>query len=352
MSSLKDKIKKKRQDVDDDDVAAPDEVSRCKRRKKEKKERKRAAAAAAAVAADSDSAADSNSDADAAPAPTPAPKEKKEKKRATDDGDAAPAPTPALAPDDKAARKAAKKARRKAKEAAADTPAAPTAPAPADEAPAASPEDETARTVYCEGLRYDEKEEDVKAFFEAHGAVKELRLPRYQDSGRLRGYGHIEYETVESAAAALKASGAELGGRYVTVKESKAKASATSWTPRPRPDGCRTVFVKNLPYDTLSETLRRTFEKFGKISDVRLAVHNDTQRQKGFGYVTFVKETSAEAAVSGQGDVKVRGRAVYVDYDAAGAGPKASFRAATGQPWAKTKAGKSFKKAQRGAGYT
>jgi nucleolin len=345
MSSLKDKIKKKRKDVDDDDVAAPDEVSRCKRRKKEKKERKRAAAAAAAAAAGSDSGSDS----DAAPAP----KEKKEKKRAaTDNEGAAPAPTPALAPDDKAARKAAKKARRKAKEAAADTPAAPTAPAPDDEAPTASSEDETARTVYCEGLRYDEKEEDVKAFFAAHGAVKELRLPRYQDSGRLRGYGHIEYETVESAAAALKVSGAELGGRYVTVKESKAKAIATSWTPRPRPDGCRTVFVKNLPYDTLPETLRRTFEKFGKISDVRLAVHNDTQRQKGFGYVTFVKETSAEAAVSGQGDVKVRGRAVYVDYDAAGAGPKASFRAATGQPWAKTKAGKSFKKAQRGAGYT
>ena len=42
--------------------------------------------------------------------------------------------------------------------------------------------------------------------------------------------------------------------------------------------------------------LRRSFEKFGKINDVRLAVHNHTQRQKGFGYVTFVNETSAEAA--------------------------------------------------------
>ena len=64
---------------------------------------------------------------------------------------------------------------------------------------------------------------------------------------------------------------------------------------------------------------------------MRLAVHNHTQRQKGFGYVTFVKETSAEAAVRGQGEVRVRGRAVYVDYDAPGGGPKASFRAATGQ---------------------
>ena len=218
-------------------------------------------------------------------------------------------------------------------------------------APAPAPvDDEAARTVYCEGLRYDEAEDDVRAFFEAHGAIKELRLPRYQDSGRLRGYGHVEYESATSAAAALKASGSSLGGRYVTIQPSKAKDQATR-TPRPRPDGCRTIFVKNLPYDIPSDALRRSFEKFGKINDVRLAVHNHTQRQKGFGYVTFVKEASAEAAVRGQGEVTVRGRAVYVDYDAPGGGPKASFRAATGQPWAKTKAGKRFKREQRSAGY-
>ena len=86
-------------------------------------------------------------------------------------------------------------------------------------------------------------------------------------------------------------------------------------------------------------------------ADVRLATWHHTQRQKGFGYVTFVKEAAAEAAVRGQGEVQVRGRAVDADYDAPGGGPKASFRAATGQPWAKTKAGKRFKREQRSAGY-
>ena len=253
----------------------------------------------------------------------------------------------AVATDDDAERKRKKKEKKEKKE----RQKAKALEAPPAEAPAPAPvDDEAARTVYCEGLRYDEAEDDVRAFFAAHGAIKELRLPRYQDSGRLRGYGHVEYESATSAAAALKASGSSLGGRYVTVQPSKAK-DQTTWTPRPRPDGCRTIFVKNLPYDIPSDALRRAFEKFGKINDVRLAVHNHTQRQKGFGYVTFVKETSAEAAVRGQGEVKVRGRAVYVDYDAPGGGPKASFRAATGQPWAKTKAGKRFKREQRSAGY-
>ena len=305
MGSLKDKVRKKKRKDADEAAAAPDEDDKAER-KRRKKEKKRAAAAAAA--------------ADAAP---PAEDDAAARKR----------------------RKKEKKERQKAKAAAAEaTPVAAPAPAPAPV------DDEAARTVYCEGLRYDEAEDDVRAFFEAHGAIKELRLPRYQDSGRLRGYGHVEYESANSAAAALKASGSSLGGRYVTIQPSKAKDQAT-WTPRPRPDGCRTIFVKNLPYDIPSDALRRSFEKFGKINDVRLAVHNHTQRQKGFGYVTFVKETSAEAAVRGQGAVQVRGRAVYVDYDAPGGGPKASFRAATGQPWAKTKAGKRFKRDQRSAGY-
>ena len=305
MGSLKDKVRKKKRKDADEAAAAPDEDDKAER-KRRKKEKKRAAAAAAA--------------ADAAP---PAEDDAAARKR----------------------RKKEKKERQKAKAAAAEAPPA-AAPAPAP----APVDDEAARTVYCEGLRYDEAEDDVRAFFEAHGAIKELRLPRYQDSGRLRGYGHVEYESANGAAAALKASGSSLGGRYVTIQPSKAKDQAT-WTPRPRPDGCRTVFVKNLPYDIPSDALRRAFEKFGKINDVRLAVHNHTQRQKGFGYVTFVKEAAAEAAVRGQGEVTVRGRAVYVDYDAPGGGPKASFRAATGQPWAKTKAGKRFKREQRSAGY-
>ena len=300
MSSLKDKVRKKKRKDADAAVATDDDERKRRKEKKEKKKKRAATAADVAPPAEDDAAA---------------------RKR----------------------RKKEKKERQKAKAAAAEaTPAEVPAPAPVD--------DEAARTVYCEGLRYDEAEDDVRTFFAAHGAIKELRLPRYQDSGRLRGYGHVEYESANGAAAALKASGSSLGGRYVTIQPSKAKDQA-AWTPRPRPDGCRTIFVKNLPYDIPSDALRRSFEKFGKINDVRLAVHNHTQRQKGFGYVTFVKETSAEAAVRGQSDVRVRGRAVYVDYDAPGGGPKASFRAATGQPWAKTKAGKRFKREQRSAGY-
>ena len=72
------------------------------------------------------------------------------------------------------------------------------------------------------------------------------------------------------------------------------------------------------------------------------------RRQKGFGYVQFIKELSAEAAVKNQAEIVIRGRPVFVDYDG-DAGPKSSFRAPDGKPWAKTKVGKTLTKDTKGA---
>lgn len=66
------------------------------------------------------------------------------------------------------------------------------------------------RTVYIEGLPYAATEADVTAFFESCGHVESVRLPRWQDSGRLRGYGHVQFST----AAAAKRAITELDGGY------------------------------------------------------------------------------------------------------------------------------------------
>mmetsp|Transcript_21831 Transcript_21831/g.65440 ORF Transcript_21831/g.65440 Transcript_21831/m.65440 type:complete len:298 (-) Transcript_21831:1193-2086(-) len=216
--------------------------------------------------------------------------------------------------------------------------------APEPEAAAAEPSgDETARTVYCEGLSYEATEDEVRGLFGPCGEILSLRLPRYQDSGRLMGYCHVEFASAKVAQAAVELSGMQLRGRYVKVSPARAKDSKRP-PKRARPAGCKTVFVRNLPYDTSVDAVRNAFHKCGRIEDVRLAVWNHTQRQKGFGYVTFVQEQAAEAAVRDQEAISIRGRAVYVDYDDKSSGPRASFRAASGQPWAKTKAGKRHKK--------
>lgn len=63
-----------------------------------------------------------------------------------------------------------------------------------------------------------------------------------------------------------------------------------------RPVGCKTVFVKNLPYNVTEEQIREVFMVCGPILTVRLATWGHTGAQKGFGYVEFKREDSAEIA--------------------------------------------------------
>lgn len=104
--------------------------------------------------------------------------------------------------------------------------------------------------------------------------------------------------------------------------------------------GCRTVFVKNLPYELTEEEVREAFTFCGKIANVRLAIWNHTKAKKGFGYVDFVKEESAEIAVKKQGTIRVKGRLVAIDYESGK--PKGSFRTEDGRNWKKV-AGKPTK---------
>ncbi|CAM9759805.1 unnamed protein product, partial [Phaeothamnion confervicola] len=98
----------------------------------------------------------------------------------------------------------------------------------------------------------------------------------------------------------------------------------------PRPPGCKTIFVKNLPYEGLTEkAVASAFAPCGRVSSVRLAVWNHTGKLKGFGYVQFFDERGAEAAVRGQASILLGGRPLLVDYDAVG-GPKGSFRTTDG----------------------
>lgn len=63
-----------------------------------------------------------------------------------------------------------------------------------------------------------------------------------------------------------------------------------------RPVGCKTVFVKNLPYEVTEEQIQQTFMVCGPIAMVRLATWGHTGSQKGFCYVDFKREDSAEIA--------------------------------------------------------
>ena len=65
------------------------------------------------------------------------------------------------------------------------------------------------RTIYIEGLPYSAEEAEIIEFFRPIGnsVVESVRLPRWQDSGRLRGYGHVCFKNEKFANKALGLDG-------------------------------------------------------------------------------------------------------------------------------------------------
>jgi nucleolin len=80
-----------------------------------------------------------------------------------------------------------------------------------------------------------------------------------------------------------------------------------------RPEGCRSVFVGNLPFSATEEDLKWLFSDCGDIEAARIATDRETGRPRGFGYVDFATEDCVDKAMAKQG-TDLYGRAVRLDY--------------------------------------
>ena len=82
--------------------------------------------------------------------------------------------------------------------------------------------------------------------------------------------------------------------------------------------------MKNIPYDSNETDMMDAFKVCGPITNVRLAMWGNTKQLKGFGYIDFKREDSAEIAVKKSGQLTVKGRPVIIDFETGV--PKQSFK--------------------------
>jgi nucleolin len=205
------------------------------------------------------------------------------------------------------------------------------------------------RTVFVEGIPYVCSEQDVRDFFIGHGVedIEDLRLPVWQDSGRLRGYGHVVFATQESQQKAIQElSGKYLKNRYLSVKPAAAPkgpddSSKEHHRPAENVKPSKTIMLQNLSYEATEEDIQPVLEHFGKTvsGGIRVVRHSSTQRSKGFAYVEFESVESATKAYECKQAIAVQGRPCRVDYDHGRM--KGSYRAASGHLWEKEFGGDS-----------
>jgi len=72
------------------------------------------------------------------------------------------------------------------------------------------------------------------------------------------------------------------------------------------------LYVGGLSWGTNDSTLRQEFEAFGAVNEVIIITDRDTGRSRGFGFVTFADQDSAQAAISEMNGKELDGRSITV----------------------------------------
>ncbi|CEP09546.1 hypothetical protein [Parasitella parasitica] len=168
-------------------------------------------------------------------------------------------------------------------------------------------------TVWVGQLSFDATSENIREHFGPCGEISDVRLRLDPNTGRSRGFAHIDFAEMSGKTAAMKLDGTEFMGRTIKVD------NATPATPRGKDTNfgpkTNTVFMANLAHSLNEDNIREAFEKFGTIvGDIRLPFNRETGKIRGIAYVEFETEDQAEAAVKEMNGVSIEGRPIRTDF--------------------------------------
>ncbi|TXG72643.1 hypothetical protein EZV62_001222 [Acer yangbiense] len=74
------------------------------------------------------------------------------------------------------------------------------------------------------------------------------------------------------------------------------------------------LFVGGLSYATDDQSLKEAFSSFGEVVDAKVISDRDSGRSRGFGFVSFSSEDSAQSAMSAMDGQELNGRSIRVNF--------------------------------------
>ncbi|GLT93477.1 hypothetical protein SLE2022_112690 [Rubroshorea leprosula] len=148
----------------------------------------------------------------------------------------------------------------------------------------------------------------LQELFQKFGNVVSCKVATSED-GKSKGHGFVQFETEESANAAIQ----ELNGSTVLDKQIYVgKFVKKSDRMLPSPDAKYTnLYVKNLDPDITEENLRERFSEFGKIASLVMA-KDDNGASRGCGFINFDSPDDARRAMEAMNGLQLGSKILYV----------------------------------------
>jgi cold-inducible RNA-binding protein len=80
------------------------------------------------------------------------------------------------------------------------------------------------KQIYAGNLSYQMSDDKLKDLFQLHGEVSSVKIIRYPDSGKSKGFGFVEMTNDDEAENAIqKLNGTEVDGRNIRVNVARPK---------------------------------------------------------------------------------------------------------------------------------
>ena len=73
------------------------------------------------------------------------------------------------------------------------------------------------------------------------------------------------------------------------------------------------IYVGNLPHKATEDEIRKAFEEFGQVTEVRLIMDKFSGESKGFGFVEMPSKAEAEKAIEAMNGKEFMGRVLNVN---------------------------------------
>ncbi|KAF7831308.1 heterogeneous nuclear ribonucleoprotein 1-like [Senna tora] len=154
--------------------------------------------------------------------------------------------------------------------------------------------------LFIGGISWDTDEERLKEYFGNYGEVIEAVIMRDRTTGRARGFGFVVFADPAVAERVIMDKHI-IDGRTVEAKKAVPRddqhtinRNSGSVHGSPGPGRTKKIFVGGLPSTITESDFKKYFDQFGTITDVVVMYDHNTQRPRGFGFITYDSEEAVD----------------------------------------------------------
>ncbi|KAK1305580.1 Heterogeneous nuclear ribonucleoprotein 1 [Acorus calamus] len=154
--------------------------------------------------------------------------------------------------------------------------------------------------LFIGGISWDTNEDRLREYFKTYGEVVEAVIMKDRTTGRARGFGFVVFAD-PAVAERVVMDKHVIDGRTVEAKKAVPRddqhilnRNNSSLHGSPSPARTKKIFVGGLASTVTESDFKKYFDQFGTTTDVVVMYDHNTQRPRGFGFITYDSEDAVE----------------------------------------------------------